>query len=725
MKLLTHTHNTIILAAMVLTMVNGCTSSSTGANPGLIDIPVVYAKRTIPVDQDGIPMQTDVRDSLDFSAGGDLYIRSTTSASATERNITRSVTLGIGDVKDVSASFDGKKVIFSLRLTDPAPNDNNIPVPAWSIYEYDVENNVLRKIITQNSEAEKGNDLSPAYLPDGRIVFSSDRQNGSLGVLTLESGIQGGISKNAFSSIGEDRNVVRKSLVLHVMDAQGGNIHQITYNQGNDKDATVMSNGRILFSRYEHKHASNANAVNLYTVNPDGTDLQFYYGDQSASHVDANGVALQFTHPHEMADGRVLVLARPNTGTFAGGDLLAIDGANYISINRPTTANWNNLTAPGQVKASIAQVDNRDVEAGNISVAGRYASAYPLLDGSNRMVVSKGVCRLTTDDVNDLTIVIQEHPCVEPYLSFVNTTTNVTATERPPAYGLWIYDLSNNTERPLFIAEGGYILTDVVVLQPYTRPTIIPDQTVTDSVATASWATENVGVLNIRSVYDRDGVFNCDFSGVTCGGITSLAALSSTVVPADTRPARFLRIVKAVSLPDPDETGMPDLKRAAFGPDRNKGMREVLGYTTIEPDGSVKIKVPANVAFEIQVLDKAGRQIGPRHDNWLQVRPGETFTCNGCHEVPTGTNPPLPMPHGRRDAEAASINAGMLQDGEIPGTQIPTTADVPYEGRYQETMAEVRTRTSSAALDPTANIIFDDYWTSPTCCRSVVNNSSR
>jgi hypothetical protein len=52
-------------------------------------------------------------------------------------------------------------------------------------------------------------------------------------------------------------------------------------------------------------------------------------------------------------------------------------------------------------------------------------------------------------------------------------------------------------------------------------------------------------------------------------------------------------------------------------------MREVLGYVPIEPDGSVSVKVPANVAFWPEILDGDGRRIEPRHQNWLQLRPGE------------------------------------------------------------------------------------------------------
>jgi len=40
-----------------------------------------------------------------------------------------------------------------------------------------------------------------------------------------------------------------------------------------------------------------------------------------------------------MTDGRVLVLARPYSGTELGGDLIAIEVANYVNQAQPTRPN--------------------------------------------------------------------------------------------------------------------------------------------------------------------------------------------------------------------------------------------------------------------------------------------------------------------------------------------------------------------------------------------------
>jgi len=82
---------------------------------------------------------------------------------------------------------------------------------------------------------------------------------------------------------------------------------------------------------------------------------------------------------------------------------------------------------------------------------------------------------------------------------------------------------------------------------------------------------------------------------VVGGGITNIAAVSPGGANYASRPARFLRIEKAVSLPDDD---VRDIDNSAFG--ISNFMRQIIGYVPVEPDGSVRVKVPADVAFKFQ-----------------------------------------------------------------------------------------------------------------------------
>src|SRR5690606_30208227 len=231
---------------------------------------------------------------------------------------------------------------------------------------------------------------------------------------------------------------------------------------------------------------------------------------------------------------------------------------------------------------------------------------------------------------------------------------------------------------------------EVVAAQPRGNPRYIPDL-----IGDADLVAENAGILNIRSVYDVDGVDTAN------PDIATLADPSQT--SADDRPARFLRVVKAVSLPDDD---IVDLDGTAFGPNARLGMREIVAYAPIEPDGSVRIKVPAQVPLAIEVLDRFGRRISAPHHNWLQVMPGEERKCNGCH------NPNSALSHGRADA-FESVYAGAEATGvPFPGTVASISPD------HGETMAEARTRVGcqtdcAAALRPSVDLVYEDVWTDP------------
>ena len=114
-----------------------------------------------------------------------------------------------------------------------------------------------------------------------------------------------------------------------------------------------------------------------------------------------------------------------------------------------------------------------------------------------------------------------------------------------------------------------------------------------------------LGLLVIRSVYDFDGVDLV--AAETANAVPNIAALADPkATTADQRPARFVRIEKAVEIPDKT---VRKINASAFGP-AGMGMREILAYAPVEPDGSVTIQLPANVPFTIDILDKNARRIG-------------------------------------------------------------------------------------------------------------------
>ncbi len=663
--LLASTLRRVAIAVVVIAVAGlaGCLNpGGQSPDPLVQDFVVAYVKRPVPVDNQGDPQQPDVRRQLRFNAGGDLYVRDRASISATERNVTFSETGGLGDVRDVEVSYDGSKILFAMRMPEIEGADEE-DQPKWNIWEYTVATGALTRIIASDITAEAGQDVAPHYLPDGRILFSSTRQRTSRAILLDES-------KPQFAGLTENRN--EEALVLHVMDADGSDIEQVTFNQSHDLDPVVLSDGRIAFTRWDNM--GSRSQMSLYKSNPDGTQMQVLYGAHSHA-TGTDGATVQFMQPRLRYDGKLMAILRPFTGTYGGGDLITIDQDNWIDHNQVTLTNQGMLTGSGQTR--IVDTDIRtDTE---ISPGGRYSAAYPLWDGSDRMLVSWSPCRVIENELI--------RPCTAQRLAAADVE------EAPPLYGLYVLDVANGTQLPIVVPEENVIFTDVVVAQARTTPPIIADQTEGVELD-AALAGDGVGVIHIRSVYDFDGSFNA------LGGMpASIGALADPPqAAADDRPARFLRLVKAVSIPE-------DVDGTAFGRSTQQGMREILGYTRIEPDGSVKVKVPANVAFTIEVLDENARRITARHQNWLQLKPGETFECNGCHTHNNG------IPHGHPEGPAA-LHTGSATGGVVyPNTEPTLITEIG------ETMAETRMRisclTDCAELTPSVDAEYVDDWTDP------------
>jgi hypothetical protein len=692
-------HGPLKLAALLLPtlIMAGCAGGVSGHAPGLagaqtqdpgtLNFPLAYVKRPAPAATPKADI--DVRDLITSTSGGDLYIRAQASPGSLETNVTKSITMGMGDVRDLDASPDGKKLVFSLRLPlNPNKPNTDVTQPNWKIYQYDA----VLKTVTQltNDKTTAGHDVGAHYLPDGRIVFASTRQAATQAILIDEGRPQ-------YPAQTDDRK--QPIFLLHVMNADGTGIHQISFNTNHDFAPSVLANGQIVFSRYE---SINGDQISLYRANPDGTGLELFYGANShatgANIAGTNTNVIQFLNARQRADGKLLAIVRPFLGTQQGGDIVQIDAANFVEITQPSTPKGSAGTA--QTSATTLGITT---DADLPSMGGRFASAYPLYDGTNRMLVSWAPCLVLNS-------------AVTPPTTSVCTAANTSGANvqlAPPQYTIWIYDVGKGTLSPILGAEVNTVIVEPVIMQARTPvPTFIPDFVPTGAAADLAHNTNGgLGLLVIRSVYDFDGIDMV--AAETANAFADIAALADPKqAKADQRPARFVRIEKAVEIPDKT---VRKINASAFGP-AGMGMREILAYAPVEPDGSVTIQLPANVPFTVDILDKNARRIGAVHSSWMQLIPGETKTCNGCHIAGSKTTPS----HGRSGL-TASVNAGApAADAPFPHTV--ATLPAAHAG---DTMADTRSaNTCAAALTPpgattpcselpTIDVIYSDVWTDP------------
>ena len=665
-----------------------CGSGSSGSEDTLVvagDFPLAYVKRVN-------TMGLNPTDGTPFAAGGDLMLREKSSASAVEHNLTARFTQGNGDASDPEVSYDGKKIVFSMKC--PTTNTSTIGgqpacTGAWNIWEYDTTGATLTtgtfRRITASADSD---DVDPAYLPASRgFVFSSNRQtksktNQATGTVYL----------------GLDEYERERVLNLHTMDVEGGAITQISVNQSHDRNPVVRPNGDIMFSRWEHVGPRNRFAI--FRSKPDGTDMFVLYGAQSPGN--------SFLHPRDMDPsgryaGHLASSLMSLSGTQEGGSLMFIDAEKYSEHNTP--ANSTVPAAGGQ-----AEVTDRPLNQDRgLSFFGRVTSPYPVWDGSNRVLVAYRPCEVTRNGVviPCVNLTDEERTRLEDdTMTRAQRAADSVLDNVPASYAVYMYDPAKQTWLIVAAPPPGFMYTDPVAVQARAEPAAI-DPTAPD----AALAAQGKALIEVRSVYDTDGLERMGESmlaaidlppgcAVGIAKRTPLDAMDTRAQVADLvrmkdpadaaygcAPARFVRATRAVS-PPASSMGM----REAIG-ETEFEQQQILGYAPIEPDGSFKLIVPADVPLAFSILDAKGRGI-QTHLNWIQVRPGERRTCDGCHSPRRG----------------AAINSGTVVNA-VPAAIVPAMAGAHLSG---ETLAALRTRLDPTALDLKPDLAFTDIWADAT-----------
>lgn len=674
------------VAASVIASVTLAACSGSGESTVTVqgEVPLVYVKRST-------AMGMNPTDGVTFAPGGDLMLREKSSPSAPEHNLTARFTQGVGDASDPEVSFDGKKVVFSMRC----PTSNTATVngqPActgrWNIWEYDMTTGGLTGgTFRRLTSSTQDDDVDPAYLPAGRgFVFSSNRQGATRTV-------QGGQTLYALDEYERER-----VLQLHTMDADGGAITQISVNQSHDRNPVVRPNGDIMFSRWEHVGPRNRFAI--FRVKPDGTDMFVLYGAHSPGN--------SFLHPRDMDPkgkykGYVTSSLMSLSGTQEGGALMLVDAQNYSEQGTPAAPSVP--SAGGQVQATRESLN----DGRGLSMFGRVTTPFPLWDGTDRVLVAYRPCEVTRNGVvvpcATLTQAERER------LSNMNRTEAEAAADplqdnAPAAYGIYMYDPANQTWLNVAAPPPGFMYTDPIALQARPEPNTAPPANVDPALAA-----QGMALIEVRSVYDTDGLQRMGEPVIAATdlppGCSRGIALTAPHDPLDTRsqvadlvrmkdpadpayhcsPVRFVRASRAVA-PSGGMTGVREaIGETEFEP------QQILGYAPIEPDGSFKLLVPADVPLALSILDTKGRAL-QTHLNWIQVRPGERRTCDGCHSPRRG----------------GSLNSGSIVN-TMPASLVPALAGAQQLG---ETMASLRTRLDSTLLALKPDMSFSDVWADTT-----------
>lgn len=213
------------------------------------------------------------------------------------RNLTN---LTGGAVQGPELSFDGTRVLFAMR--------RHFQTDGFHIFEMKLDGSELRQLTDGNS-----NDVDPCYLPDGRIMFCSDRAG-----------------YHEFYH-------QERSRVLYAMGPDGSGVHQVTFNPNQDYEPLALADGQVVYSSYRfyaqdgspgpvrgERFLQRIETV-LRSIRPDGSGDDLFYGAMRGSYYTPirptpDSLQYQGNHPRgylvgvstsqhrEMPDGRIVCI---------------------------------------------------------------------------------------------------------------------------------------------------------------------------------------------------------------------------------------------------------------------------------------------------------------------------------------------------------------------------------------------------------------------------------
>ncbi len=160
-------------------------------------------------------------------------------------------------IADVHMHWNADKMLFASAYDVVYDAFYNQSYPVWRIFEIGVDGQNLKLISDMpEPDIEYGD---PCYLPDGRILFTNN------------------IGYNGIPCEHGERIIM--NLAIH--DPATKKTRKLTFDQDGNWSPSVLSNGRIMYTRYEYTDLTHYFTRIVMHSNPDGTDCRSLYGSNS------------------------------------------------------------------------------------------------------------------------------------------------------------------------------------------------------------------------------------------------------------------------------------------------------------------------------------------------------------------------------------------------------------------------------------------------------------
>jgi hypothetical protein len=279
-----------------------------------------------------------------FRAGGGLYIfdcdELKTNPGAEGKLLVPSPE---GQILDADLSYDGKTVLFSWRRKKSEP---------YHLWTVGIDGSALKQLT-----AGAWHDYNACWLPDGDIVFLTSRSPQFAYCWNAPVGI------------------------LHRMKPDGSNLIQLSGNYLNDFTPTVLDDGRIIYGRWEYVDRPAIPIQSLWTIHPDGTQLQVFYGNRVLS-------PATFMEARQIPGTQKVVCTMTGHNGITCGAIGIIDRRKGINEQEAI----QNITP----EIPVGEVDKGD---GNSWPVQKYCAPYPV-DAERFLVSARGPVEIRTFELD-------------------------------------------------------------------------------------------------------------------------------------------------------------------------------------------------------------------------------------------------------------------------------------------------------------------------------------
>ena len=453
------------------------------------------------------------------------------------------------------------------------------PDTSWNLFKMEIDGNDIVQL-TDGSY----NDFDPCPMPDGRVVFISERRGGFI---------------RCFDEYAWLRVT---TYVMHSMKSDGSDIYPISFFETSEWQPSVDNNGMILFTRWDYTDRENCLGSNFWTCNPDGRNPRAPQGNYPLPwHTLAH-------NPLASIHGNTMPLKELDDYDKSKPLSELVQDASFLIGKKHGDHRFGHCPdAPSALPMTEMQIKA-------IPDSHRYIFTAAPHHGET----FGSLCILDLREKNDYHM--NQVRRITPYIPFPESESSGRSQYRygsPWALNEDVY-LCNSWEDLVILDRFGneellcereilpigydprVRLTEPVPVRQRTVPPIIPQQTAQGEDYAGYDQKSTIGALNVN--------------------------ISDIPLPKE-RLAKNLRVFQVIVKPNP-WMNKPDI---GYAPENTP--RIPLGTVPIEDDGSFHFEAPPNKQLLFQTLDENNMAIQTMRAVAF-VHPGEQLVCTGCHENP-------------------------------------------------------------------------------------------